>query len=192
MVGFGPKNSPMYIWSSSFFIFVGHMLGHIPLMMGKPLRWSQGSNRFLPPLGNDTSLVSEVTSTDEISFENWFDSGFSWTFLRKKFCSFLEPDSFCWYLTSQFLFLKKLLSDSKTRKATLSMATMPWTPWMDATLPMGRFSQVPQKFRNNMVPKLSCWQRPQKKRTTKIRSFPRGSVLFFQRRKVRWEDDDNC
>jgi len=24
--------------------------------------------------------------------------------------------------------------------------------------------QVPQKFRNNMVPKLSCWQRPQKKR----------------------------
>lgn len=27
--------------------------------------------------------------------------------------------------------------------------------------------QVPQKFRNNLVPKLSCWQRPQKKRIEK-------------------------
>ena len=49
------KNSPMYIWNSSFFIFVGHMLGHIPLMMGiSPL--SNGSNRIhlhwemIPPL----------------------------------------------------------------------------------------------------------------------------------------------
>lgn len=46
-------------------IFVGHMLGHIPLMMGiSPL--SKGSNRIHLHLENDTSLVSEVTSTDEI------------------------------------------------------------------------------------------------------------------------------
>lgn len=71
------------------------------------------------------------------------------------------------------------------------MATMPWTPWMDATLPMGPIesgaAEVPKQHGAQV--ELLAEATEEEDHLTNCLGVP---SFFFQRRKVRWEDDDNC